>query len=107
MSDLLTCSGGMDPSDDDTALDPDLLADDDQLREALAVVCKRTTDANPCECVTQKVCFLRDTLDDGTYAIVTELVAAITRHHEEIVFCIARDLLWRWAESDAANGVGS
>ena len=99
----------MDTTDDDgepVEISPAVLDDDDQLREALAKVCKRTTDANPCDCIAEKLLYLRGTLDDGTFAIVTELVEALARHHEEILFTVVRDLLWRWAESDAANGVG-
>lgn len=110
MSSLPVCSGGMDTTDDDgeaVEITPELLADDDDLREALAVVCKRTTDANPCDCISEKLLYLRATLEDGTFAIVTELVGALTRHHEEVVFTVVRDVLWSWAESDAANGIQS
>lgn len=96
------------PEDDKppTPVTPALLSDDDDLREALRHECSRAADPDPCDCIAEKLLFLRAHLSDGMYAIVVEVVEAITQHHEEVLFRIVRDLLWRWAESDSANGVG-
>ncbi|MBI2390062.1 MAG: hypothetical protein HYV09_10775 [Deltaproteobacteria bacterium] len=105
MSGVPACSGGMDTDDDDAPITPELLADDDDLREALAAACEPIDRPTRTE-IDNKLSYLKANLDEGLFAILTELVEAITQRHEEVVFTVVRDVLWSWAESDAANGVG-